>query len=275
MGFHRPDRIEDALAALAAGASVVAGGTDWYPSRGDGPVPLDVLDVTRLPGFRGITAVEGGWRIGAATTWTDIVRADLPPCFDGLKRAAREVGSIQIQNAGTVGGNICNASPAADGMPPLLVLDAQVDLIGPAGGRRIALADFVTGVRQTDLHPGELVQALYIPDPGVAGSGFVKLGARKYLVISIAMVAALVRIEGARITEARVSVGACSPVARRLPGLEAGLQGVATGDLAGAVQPAHLDVLSPISDVRGSDQYRLDAVADLIGRALVQAAEEA
>ncbi|MCM2562632.1 FAD binding domain-containing protein [Lutimaribacter sp. EGI FJ00015] len=275
MGFHRPDRIEDALAALASGASVIAGGTDWYPSRGDGPVPMNVLDVTRLQGFRGITRDGAGWRIGAATTWTDIARADLPPAFDGLKRAAREVGGLQIQNAGTLGGNLCNASPAADGMPPLLTLDPKVELIGPHGAREVPLADFVTGPRQADLREGELLAALHIPDPGPSAGGFIKLGARKYLVISIAMVAALVHVEGGRVAWARVAVGACSPVARRLSALEADLQGVAVNALAGAVRPDHLKDLSPIGDVRGSAGYRLDAVAELVGRAIAQAARGA
>jgi len=274
MGFHRPDRIEDALAALGAGASVIAGGTDWYPSRGDGPVPQDVLDVTRLPGFRGIGQDGAGWRIGAATTWTEIVRAPLPRGFDGLKRAARQVGSIQIQNAGTVGGNICNASPAADGMPPLLTLDAEVELVGPEGVRQMPLDRFVTGVRRTDLRPGELLRAIHIPDPLSAGAAFEKLGSRKYLVISIAMVAACMRMEAGRVADARVAVGACSPVARRMPALERALVGAEKGDVAQIVTPDLLEGLAPISDVRGSADYRMDAVAALIARALGTAAEE-
>lgn len=275
MGFHRPDRIEDALAALGAGASVIAGGTDWYPSRGDGPVPQDVLDVTRLPGFRGIARDGDGWRIGAATTWTEVARADLPRGFDGLRAAARVVGSVQIQNAGTVGGNICNASPAADGMPPLLTLDATVELVGPGGVRHVPLDRFVTGVRRTGLRPGELLRAIHVPDPLSAGAAFEKLGSRKYLVISIAMVAALVRAEAGRVADARVAVGACSPVARRLPELERALVGTESGAVARIVTPDLLGGLQPISDVRGSADYRMDAVAALVARAVGTAAEEA
>ncbi|MFD1511314.1 FAD binding domain-containing protein [Lacimonas salitolerans] len=275
MGFHRPDRIEDGLAALAAGASVIAGGTDWYPARGDGPVPQNVLDVTRLPGFRGIDRTDTGWRIGAAATWSDVARADLPPAFDGLKQAARMVGSIQIQNAGTVGGNICNASPAADGIPPLLTLDAEVDVIGPDGIRHMPLAQFITGVRQTELGQDELLRSVHIPDPSGAGASFQKLGARKYLVISIAMVAALVRVDAGRVAEARVAVGACSPVAGRLPVLEQALIGAYPDDLMRIVTPAHLEGLSPITDVRGSAEYRLDVVAELVARAVQQAAKGA
>lgn len=275
MGYQRPESVSDALSALAGGASVIAGGTDWYPARLGRPMPHDILDITGLPGFAGIVPEDGGWRIGAATTWTQVLRADLPPAFDGLKAAAREVGSVQIQNAGTVGGNLCNASPAADGMPPLLTLDAEVRVVGPEGTRDVALAAFVTGVRQTDLRAGELVQSLFIPDPGGAGSSFVKLGARKYLVISIVMVAALVRMEAGVIAESRVAVGACSPVARRLTGLEAALAGRALAEIGDLVTPESLSGLAPIADVRGSAEYRMEAVAELVRRAIAEAAGEA
>ena len=275
MGYQRPDSVSEALSALAGGASVIAGGTDWYPARLGRPLPRDILDVTGLPGFAGIVREDGGWRIGAATTWSQVLRADLPPAFDGLKAAAREVGSVQIQNAGTVGGNLCNASPAADGMPPLLTLDAVVRVVGPEGRRDVPLAAFVTGVRQTDLGPGELVESLFIPDPGRAGSSFVKLGARKYLVISIVMVAAVVRIEAGRIAEARVAVGACSPVARRLTQLEAALQGRELAEISDLVTPEALSGLAPIADVRGSAEYRMEAVAELVRRAIADTAGEA
>ncbi len=269
MSYHRPDRIEDAFAALAADASVIAGGTDWYPARGDGPLPDNVLDITRLPGFSGIARDGQGWRIGATTTWTAIARADLPACFDGLRAAAREVGSLQIQNAGTIGGNLCNASPAADGVPALLTLDAQVRLVSPRGPRDMPLADFILGPRRTARSGDELLQSLWIPDPGAGTGAFQKLGSRKYLVISIAMVASLARVEAGQMRDVRVAVGACGPVATRLRDLETALEGHAVDDAAGIVEAAPLGTLSPISDVRGSAEYRLDAVRDMILRALV------
>ena len=117
------------LALERGGVSVIAGGTDWFPQAGEVLPKVSLLDVTGLPGFRGISKVPGGWRLGAATRWSDVVAADLPSGFDGLKAAAREVGSLQIQNAGTLAGNLCNASPAADGMPPLLCLGAEVEWV--------------------------------------------------------------------------------------------------------------------------------------------------
>jgi CO/xanthine dehydrogenase FAD-binding subunit len=271
MAYHAPATLQDAFAAMARdGASPIAGGTDWFPARGDRITGESLLDVTGLPGFRGIDRVPGGWRIGAATRWTDVIRADLPAAFDGLRAAAREVGSVQIQNAGTIGGNLCNASPAADGVPPLLTLGAEVEIVSPAGARTQGLASFITGVRRTALAPGELLAAIRIPDPGAARAAFVKSGARRYMVISVVMVAALVRAEGGRIAEARLAVGACSPVARRLPALESALAGRALGDWP-AITPAHLAPLSPIDDIRASATYRAEAVGELLHRALALA----
>lgn len=278
MGYHVPTSLGDALEVLAGTkAKIIAGGTDVYPAMGDGPAPTEFLDITRLDALRGITRAGSGWRIGAATRWSDIVQADLPPAFDGLKTAARQVGGWQIQNAGTVAGNICNASPAADGVPPLLTLDAEVEISSATATRRIALSQFITGVRQTDLRPGEMVTALHIPPfPENSESRFIKLGARKYLVISIAMVAALVALdEAGRIEQARIAVGACSAVAQRLPGLEAALVGQSHADLHGASRlwSAHLDPLSPIADVRGSETYRIEAAAALCHRAVLACLE--
>lgn len=277
MGYLTAETIDQALAALASGqTSVVAGGTDWFPRLGDGPAPPDVLDITRIPEFRGITRVAEGWRFGATTRWCDVVQADLPAAFDALKAAAAEVGSVQIQNVATLAGNICNASPAADGVPPLLTLDCEVELVAISGTRRLALADFITGVRCTDLGPAELVSALCIPDiPRSVGSSFLKLGSRKYLVISIAMVSAMIGFDpSGHINTARVAIGACSPVAQRLGQLEDALVGLSLPDLArpGLVEPGFLAALSPIDDTRGSADFRIHVVAELCQRAICDAA---
>lgn len=273
MTLHRPETLDAALALLSQGGGVIlAGGTDIYPGLRDAPPPARMIDVSAVSGMRGITHAGDHWRIGAATTWTDLVRADLPPLFDGLKLAAREVGSVQIQNTGTVAGNLCNASPAADGVPPLMALDAEVELTGPQGVRRMALADFIQGIRKVDLRAGELMTAIYVPDAS-GRAAFRKLGARRYLVISIAMVGVVVQAEAGRIVRARVAVGSCSPVARRLAGLEAALTGAAIEDVAGIVAQAALSELSPIDDVRASAGYRMDAVRTLVTRTIMDALE--
>jgi CO/xanthine dehydrogenase FAD-binding subunit len=272
--YLRPTELDEALAALAARPRVVlAGGTDYYPARVGMPLDDDLLDITGLSTLRRIADEGRHWRIPALATWSDVIAAKLPPLFDGLKLAAREVGGVQIQNAGTVCGNLCNASPAADGIPNLLALDARVELASAGGRRVLSAADFVTGNRRTVRRGDELVAALLIPKPaGAARSSFVKLGARKYLVISIVMVGAVVELAPDRtIAAAHVAVGSCSAVARRLPALEQRLAGQPLSPaLADLVAPDHLAPLSPIDDVRGTAAYRNDAALTLVRRALAE-----
>ena len=272
MGLYlRPTDLGDALAALAESPlTVLAGGTDFYPARVGRPLADDILDVTALAALSGIADAGNHLRIGATTRWSDILAAALPRWFDGLKQAAREVGGVQIQNAGTIAGNLCNASPAADGVPPLLALDAAVELVARRGRRVLPLADFITGNRRTARAADELLTAVLVPKPRhPARAGFAKLGARKYLVISIVMASAVLEIADGRIAAARVAIGACAPVAQRLPLLEAALAGrrCAPG-LGGAVELAHLASLAPIDDVRGTAAYRRDAARTVIARLL-------
>lgn len=273
MSYLQPQTLTEAFAALdAPGISVVAGGTDWFPAMGDRLPDRPVLDITALPGFRGISQAQGLIRIGAATTWSDLIAAAMPPAFDGLKAAAREVGSVQIQNAATIAGNLCNASPAADGVPPLLTLAARVELVSATGRRELPLEQFILGPRRTALLPGELLAAVLVPDPETAAcSAFLKAGARRYLVISIASAAAVLGMKRGQIVSARVAVGSCSAVATRLPELEADLTGCRATELP-PVTPQHLSALSPISDVRGSADYRRQLAGVLVARVVAQAA---
>jgi CO/xanthine dehydrogenase FAD-binding subunit len=180
--YLRPTQLTEALIALKARPlAVLAGGTDFYPARVGRLVAEDVLDITALGDLRHVREDGGGLRVGALATWSDVVRYPLPRVFDGLKLAAREVGGLQIQNAGTVAGNICNASPAADGIPALLALEAEVDLSALDGVRRLPLERFVTGAGATERRPDELVTAILILRWGdAAQSTFLKLGARRY-----------------------------------------------------------------------------------------------
>jgi CO/xanthine dehydrogenase FAD-binding subunit len=277
--FLRPTQLDEALGALAAAAPggapwvVVAGATDHYPSRVGRALVEDFLDVTAIDGLRGVSQVESGWRIGALTTWTDLIEAALPPLFDGLRQAALAIGGLQIQARATVVGNVCNASPAADGMPNLLAMDAEVELASAGGSRRMPIGEFVTGNRRTVRAPGELVTGLFVPatlPATTVRSTFEKLGSRAYLVISIAMVAAIVEIGAdGGVARARVAVGACSEVAKRLPELEAALVGcLAEAGTATLVRAEHLAGLAPIDDVRGSGAYRTDVALALVRRAL-------
>ena len=270
--YLRPTELSEALRALSsAPLAVLAGGTDFYPARVGRPVREDILDITALAGLRGVSEDQEFLRIGALVSWSELVRHPLPRLFDGLKLAAREVGGLQIQNAGTVAGNVCNASPAADGVPPLLALDAVVELAALDGVRRLPLSEFIAGARATQRRFDELVIAILILHwRRVARSTFRKIGARRYLVISIVMVAATIELDthGA-VAHAAVAVGACSEVAQRLPKLEARLIGKPlSSSLADVVRSDDLARLTPISDVRGSAEYRQDAALTLVRRSL-------
>ncbi len=272
-----PDDVAAAVEMKAGGSTVLAGGTDLYPAHVGRPMPSSVVDIGDLAELRGVSEGADAYRIGALTCWADVAAADLPPCFDGLRAAAREVGGVQVQHAGTVGGNLCNASPAADGVPPLLALDASVELTSPVGTRVLRLEEFHTGYRETALRSDELLTAVLVPR-GLEGarSCFLKLGLRRYLVISVVMVAAVVAVgPDHRIAEARIAVGACSPVARRLRSLEADLVGRSDEDLGDVATLEHLASLSPIDDVRGTADYRRRAALTLVRRALERCEEPA
>jgi len=272
--YAKPTTVDEALALLGEDRwRILAGGTDFYPAQGSKPFRDNILDINGLSALRGIAETDMHWLIGARTTWTDLIRHPLPAAFDALKAAAREVGSVQIQNVASVAGNLCNASPAADGVPALLVLDAEVELLSAATRRHLPLDDFILGNRRTALQPGEMVTAIRVPKPSAAGtSAFIKLGARRYLVISIAMAAARLVVDNGVVSQAAVAVGACSAVARRLAGVEAALRGLpANGGLTDAILSAPIDELSPIADVRGSAEYRLDAAHEIAARAVLGA----
>lgn len=242
--YWRPTRLDEALRIRAeTGARPLAGGTDILPARAnaaawDAPPDEDWLDLSAIAALRGARHEGEEWRIGAGTSWAALRDdAALPAGFRALRQAARLVGGRQVQARGTIGGNLCNASPAADGVPPLLLLDAAVEVASPRGTRRLALRDFILGNRRTALAADELLLAVIVPAARAAvPSAFVKLGARAHLVISIAMAAAD--------AEGRAAIGACSEVARLWE------EGVA-----------------PITDLRADAAYRRDAAAVLVARA--------
>ena len=265
--YSRPATLDAALAFLAAHAdlTILAGGTDIFPARtqrqawGNMSEP-NILDISALDDLRGVEDRGDHWWLGALTTWSDIIAAPLPQIFDGLKDAAREVGGIQIQNRGTIGGNCCTASPAGDGIPCLMALDAEFEIAGPRP-RRLPAVEFFTGYRRTALTSGELVTGVRVPKQA-GRSAFRKLGARRYLVISIAMIAAVVELDSAgRVAAAKLAVGSCAATAQRLTDLERTLTGRVLD--AALIEPAHFSHLAPIDDIRGSATYRRHAACAL------------
>jgi CO/xanthine dehydrogenase FAD-binding subunit len=270
--YAQPTSLHDALLIRAEGAwAVLAGGTDFYPSRVDRPVQENVLDISRIDSLRQIEEHADHYRIGALVTWSQLIHARLPSYFEMLKLASVEVGGVQIQNRGTIVGNVCNASPAADGVPALLALDARIEMQSRAiPAAQFSLAQFIIGPRKTLLTHDALVTALIIPKPiHMARNLFLKTGARKYLLISTAMVAAMVEHEGQTIIHARVAVGACSAVAQRLPALEARLlTAPLDAHIASLVEASDFGPLAPIDDVRADAAYRRDVAMNLVRRAL-------
>jgi N-methylhydantoinase B len=283
MSVHQqPSTLDEAVALLSreAGACrVIAGATDVYPADVVKEAWLQThaarrtVDIGNVDGLRGISICGGEVAFGALATWTEIAEARLPPGFAALQAAALQVGGRQIQNRGTIGGNLCNASPAADGAPPLLALDAEVELASAAGLRRLPLAAFILGNRRTALAPDELLTRIVVrAPPDDERSAFLKLGARSYLVISIASVAANVRFgPDGRIASARIALGACSAAPIRLGRIER----EAVGRLPSAIDVSlgSDDGVAPIGDVRASADYRRAAAGILVRRALAACAE--
>ncbi|MCP4319698.1 MAG: xanthine dehydrogenase family protein subunit M [Hyphomicrobiales bacterium] len=270
--YFRPDDLDSAIDWLSENnACVAAGCTDLLAATTDQKLSGPVLDLTAIGDLRGISEDERGWRFGATTTWTDVIEADLPPAFDSLKLAAREVGSIQIQNSGTLAGNLCNASPAADSVPCWLTLKAEIELKSSGGVRRLPLLSFITGPRETALQSGEIVTAILVPQSAAEGiSSYLKLGARKYLVISIAMVAVRLLVDSELVSEAAISVGSCNAVATRLSEAEAFLEGKRLSKETIEQIPDGMltDVLQPIDDLRSDAAYRRVAAGELVRRCI-------
>jgi CO/xanthine dehydrogenase FAD-binding subunit len=270
--YLRPTTLEEALHALAESrGTILSGGTDFFPAQGDRPIANSIVDISGIADIKGIQTTDKVIQIGGRTTWTELLAAALPRGFDGLKSAAREIGGVQIQNFGTVAGNLCNASPAADSVPALLALDASVNLASVSGTRSIGLPEFITGNQATARRPDEILVSVEIPrrlENSI--SAFLKLGARRYLVISIAMVAVnIVADRSGRIEEALVAVGACSVKAERLHDLESTLGGkLLRPGIGSGVTAKQLAKLSPIDDARGTTAYRKEAAQILVARAL-------
>jgi len=270
--YFRPGTLHEALAIAAErSVTVLAGGTDVYPAKasrtgwGNMRHP-DVLDISAIKVLRGISEEGNHFRLGALTTWSELRRAALPPAFGGYQAAAREIGGVQVQNRGTLVGNVCTASPAGDGIPCLLALDAEVELASLSGLQRAPIERFISGYRTTARRPDEIVTALLIPRPESGSRGrFIKLGARRYLVISIVMAAAVLTVDSSGlVVAARVAVGACTPVAKRMRMLETTLIGRPVAAAPDLVLAGHVSELAPIDDIRASGPYRREAALALV-----------
>ena len=273
--YYRPDKINEALDSLSREKLTIAAGcTDLLPSTQQDNLGDNILDISGIKSLRNINFENGFRRIGSGVTWTDIVENNnLPNCYDMLKECSLQIGSQQIQNLGTIGGNLCNASPAADGVPCLLSLDASIELLSVNGKRVLKLEDFIKGSRKTELQNNEILSAILIPKEAEIGrSSFLKLGARKYLVISIAMIACKLNLEKDIISDIAISVGSCSAVAKRIKSLENLLIGKSIKDELTTIilNYNYKNYLSPINDIRGTNTYRLKASKVLVKDTIIK-----
>jgi CO/xanthine dehydrogenase FAD-binding subunit len=262
--FAAPTSLDAALAALAAGARPVAGGTDLVVGarQGKAPLPDELLAIHRIDALRGLSETDGGGlRLGALATHQDIVDA------------SAIVGSHATRAQGTIGGNVMNASPAMDAGGPLLCFDGRVTLRSVRGERSVTLADLWTGPGATAADPDELLVSVDLPRPAAGtGSCYVRLEYRRQMEIAVVGATAVVSVAGGMVSDARVAITALAPTIRRVPAAERALTGGDGGvDAVESAARAVAEASAPISDVRGSAEYRL-AMAEVIGRRAIAGA---
>jgi xanthine dehydrogenase small subunit len=269
-GYRRPDDLATALRLLADHPfTVMAGGTDLLVKN---ELEAPILDITGLAELTEISATADSVRIGAGVTFTELLASDLVQTWcRPLSQAAAVVGGRQIQNQGTIGGNVANASPAADTLPVLAVLNAAVELRTVGARRLVPVEKFCTGPGRTDLQPGELITAIIIPKaPPESLAFFVKVGPRRAQAISIVSVALRARTDGNRLRGVRVSYGAVSPVVTTDPEVATLLESAPlTTDLVRAA--ASRSGAVPIGDIRASATYRKRLLAGVLLRGFADA----
>ena len=281
--YHQPESLADAVALAArfgAQASFLAGGTDLIVQIERGrAAPRHVVGLGRVPGLDAISVNERVV-LGARVTHRAVERT---PAFAGglacLVEAAQVIGGHQVRNVATVGGNLVNASPAADLVPCLLALDAEATLLGPGGERTLGVERFLVGPNVTARRPDELLTRVGFPGlPARTATAFLKAGRRRAMEISVVCVAARLTLDASlyRCLEARVALGAVAPTAVRVPEAERALADQPVGDAAFArAAEAARRACRPIDDVRASAGFREHLVGVLIRRALDRCVERA
>ena len=276
--YAAPTTVEEVAELLAGGhATVFAGGTDLMLQTQSGAKVFDTLlvNLRRVQGMRGATKTDGEIRLGALTTIADVLNDEmLRQAAPVLRETADKFASGQVRNSATVGGNICNASPAGDMIIPLLLLDAEVEVVGWADGkakrRRSPLCEFFVGPGETKLLPTEILAAVLFqaPAPDFV-AGFEKFGTRPAMDISVVSVGIGGRLDNGTLTDARVAFGAVAPVPKRGRETEAAIEGQVIDDATIAAATAKaVDEISPVSDVRASAWYRRELILTLTGRLL-------
>jgi CO/xanthine dehydrogenase FAD-binding subunit len=278
--FHQPDSWREALETKAAHPDAVPifGGTDVMVDMNfDRERPGAVLDLTRVPEIREWGQEDGRLRVGAGVTYTRII-AELGSRLPGLAMASRTVGSPQIRNRGTVGGNLGTASPAGDALPPLYASDAEVELVSTEGSRRVPVTGFITGPKRNALRPGELIAAFHIPE-AEGPQQFAKVGPRNAMVIAVCSFGLALHPQQRRVG---TCLGSAAPTPVRAREAEEFVEGVLEWESRVEIGAAALErfgelvgmAARPISDVRGTAAYRTHAVSVLARRTLRWAWDE-
>lgn len=279
--FLQPSTLEAALQARAEHPDylLVAGGTDVYVASKDRQAPLGMIDLFGIPRLCDIVdAADGGIRVGAATTYADLLAdSRVAECFPVLHAACREIGAAQIQARGTIGGNVITSSPVGDALPPLLALDAEVEVASKSGTRRMPYGEFHTGYRKVDLAADELLVAIHLPPPHAESvQCWRKVGTRRAQSISKVMMAAVAHLEEGVIARARISLGAVADRTIRALKTEECIVGQAPNEQT--AQAARLTLhseISPIDDLRSSARYRLGVAENLVARFILSLADPA
>lgn len=274
--FYAPRTLPEALELrqqLGTGARVVAGGTDVMVWQGGGRVPLpsSYLSLWGIKELRGVTAHEDRLEIGALTTYTDLIRSpEVNERFPDLVEASRQIGALQIQNRGTLGGNVVNASPAGDSLPVLAVHDAVLVLESQArGARKVPFSQFYTGYRKSVMEADELLTHIELPyPPSDAQARFAKVGSRRAQTISKVMASIKVRFdEDGRFSAVALAFGSVAPVIVRMPQTEAAMIGhLPSPSLVDRLEPVLQREITPINDVRSDAEYRRFLAAGLLRR---------
>jgi aerobic carbon-monoxide dehydrogenase medium subunit len=278
-----PRNVDDCLKILTertGDAKVVAGGTDLLPQLKNGLLkPGWVVDLSGVAALRAVQPADGhGLRIGAAVTARALEQdARIRSTYPALAESGALVGSVQIRNLATVGGNLCNAAPSADMAPPLLALDADAIVIGPRGQRRVPVASFFLGVRQTVLAPDELLLEIVVPAPGPRSGGqYLRHTPRRELDIAVVGVASQLSLTDGVCAKARIALASVAPTPVRAVAAEEALIGQSmTPALIERAAELAVDAARPINDQRGSADFRRHLVRVLTRRTLATALERA
>lgn len=278
--LHVPADMDAALAALAENGArgpimPIAGGTNMIVDlRARSVSPRALVSIAKVPGMRGIDIDDARVRMGGRTTVSDLLRhPELGQIAPSLVESARLFAGQMVRNTATVAGNICSGSPAADLVPPLLALDAEVTLASRSASRSLALADFFHGYKQMERRPDELMIEVSFPRPSAnATNSFYKLARRKGDAITVVGVAVAMRVEGDACHDVRIALGSVAPVVLRASGAEAILEGQpACAERIEAAARAAMEAVSPIDDIRASADYRSHCVHVLTRRLLTEA----